>query len=343
VSRGRKPRPQRVLLLCHADLVPPADARDYDPDDPPPWRTELDVREALTELGHEVRPCGIVEDVEVLRHACLDFEPQVVFNLLVEFQGRAELDQHVVSYLELLRRPTTGCGPRGLTLARDKALAKHILAAHGIDTPRFQAFPRGQETALRADLAFPLIVKSRTEEASLGIARDSVVKNAESLARRVAFVHESIGTDAIVEEFVDGRELYAGLVGGARPRVLPTWELVFGELPAHAPRVATREVKFSSAARRRLGITSRAADLPAALERRVARVARAVWSALDLAGCARIDLRLSEEGRLVVLEANPNPELARHEDLADAAEAGGIPYPGLVQRLLDLARGSRPR
>jgi len=335
--RRRPGRPLAVLLLCHDTLVPPPGARGYDRRRPPEWRTEHDVLQALRALGHEVSVAGVQHDLEELLGAVRRARPDVIFNLLVEFHSTPAFDQHVASLYELLEVPYTGCNPRGLTLARDKALSKEVLAAHGVDVPRFQLFERGARLARRT-LPFPLLVKSRTEEASLGIARASLVKDERALARRVRFVHERLGTDALAEEFLDGRELYSALLGGARPRVLPTWELAFTRRPRTHPAIATRAVKFSPAAQRRLGVVNRSARLPAALERRVAAVARATWRALGLSGYARIDLRLTPRGRLAVLEANPNPELARGEDFADAAAAAGLAYPALIQRLLELAR-----
>jgi len=330
-----------VLVLCHETLVPPPGARGYDRRAPPEWRTEFDVARALRTLGHRVELLGAQHDVHALLAGVRAVRPDVVFNLLVEFHGRSAEDQHVASLLELVELAYTGCGPRGLTLARDKALSKELLAARGIDVPRFQVFARGARVRRERGLAFPLLVKSRTEEASLGIARASLVSDERALARRVAHVHERVQSDAIAEEYVDGRELYSAVLGplgtGGRARVLPTWELAFARLPARVPRIATRAVKFSPATQRRLGVHSRAARLAPALERRVARLARTAWEALDLAGYARIDLRLAPSGRLVFLEANPNPELARGEDFADAAKAAGLSYPALVQALLALA------
>lgn len=334
-------RPLDVLVLCHDTLVPPAGARGYSLRAPPEWRTELDVLQALRALGHRARVVGAQHELETVLAAVRARAPDVVFNLLVEFHGIPGYDQHVASLLELLELPYTGCNPRGLTLARDKALSKQILAAHGVDVPRHQVFARGERTRRARALAFPLIVKSRTEEASLGLARASLVRDERALARRVAFVHERLGTDAIAEEYLDGRELYSALFGGARPHVLPTWELVFTRLPRGVARIATRAVKFSPAAQRRLGVRSRAARLGAAQERRVAEVARRTWRALGLSGYARVDLRLTAAGRLAVLEANPNPELARGEDFADAAHAAGLAYPALIQRLVQLARRAR--
>lgn len=332
-----------MLLLCHESLVPPTGARSYDIEAPPEWRTELDVLRALRSLGHETRVCGAAHDIQPVLASLREFAPEVVFNLMVEFHGDPALDQHVVSLLELLRIPTTGCNPRGLTLARDKALSKEILAAQGLDVPRFRVYERGARFRPARGLAFPLIVKSRTEEASLGLARSSLVTTERALARRVAFVHERIATDAIAEEYIEGRELYSALLGGLRPRVLPTWELVFTR-PSSArrgaahPLIATRAVKFSPLTQQRLGVEIRSARLEPTLERRVAALARVSWKALGLSGYARIDLRLAPGGRLVVLEANPNPELARGEDFAESARAAGLSYPVLIERLLGLAR-----
>jgi D-alanine-D-alanine ligase len=340
VRRARAARARRrlrVLVLCHETLVPPRGARGYSRRAPPEWRTELDVLRALRALGHEAHAVGAAHDVEPVLRACRELAPEVVFNLLVEFHADPTYDQHVASLLELLRLRYTGCNPRGLTLARDKALSKQILAAHGVDVPRFQVFARDARVRREPGLAFPLIVKSRSEEASLGLARASLVRDERALARRVALVHERLGTDAIAEEYLDGRELYSAVLGGTRPVVLPTWELVFTRLPRGHPPIATRAVKFSPATQRRLGVRSRAARLPAKLEGRVARTARATWRALGLSGYARIDLRLAADGRLSVLEANPNPELARGEDFADAAREAGLGYPELICTLLRLA------
>jgi len=331
-------RPLAVLVLCHDTLVPPRGVRGYSRRAPPEWRTEFDVLRALRALGHRSEVVGAQHDVETVLGAVRAFAPDVVFNLLVEFHADPTRDQHVASLLELLRLPYTGCNPRGLTLARDKALSKHVLAGHGVDVPRFQVFERGGRMRRARDLAFPLIVKSRTEEASLGLARASIVTGERALAARVAFVHDRLETDAIAEEYLDGRELYSAVLGGARACVLPTWELVFTRLPARHPPIATRAVKFTPAVQRRLGVKNRAARLLPTLERRVARLTRATWHALGLSGYARIDLRLTPNGRLAVLEANPNPELARGEDFADAACAAGIGYPALIQELLRLAR-----
>ena len=192
-------------------------------------------------MGHDVRPLGVRDDLGKLREAIEEWKPHVAFNMREEFHGVALYDQHVVSYLELMRQPYTGCNPRGLTLAHDKALSKKVLAYHRIPAPRFQVFEMGRTIRRRKDLPFPLFVKSLTEDASLGISQKSVVHNDEELRERVEFIHRSIGTDAIVEEFIEGRELYVGILGNQRLQVLPIWEMRFTKFAGGRARDRHRE------------------------------------------------------------------------------------------------------
>jgi D-alanine-D-alanine ligase len=245
-------------------------------------------------------------------------------------------DQHVVSYLELLKVPYTGCNPRGLTLARDKVLTKKILAYHRIRTPDFAHFPVGRKVVRPRRLAFPLLVKSVSEEASKGIAQASIVHNDEKLAERVAFMHGKVGTDALVEQYIEGRELYVGVLGNERVTVLPPRELVMKSLPGE-PLIATERVKHSLRYQQARGVELVfPSDLPEGVAQRLARESRRVYQALHLDGYARVDWRLTEAGQLFFLEANPNPEIARFEEFASAAEAAGLSYEALIQRLLQL-------
>jgi D-alanine-D-alanine ligase len=243
----------------------------------------------------------------------------------------------VVAFLELMRRPYTGCNPRGLLLARDKVLSKQLLAYHRIATPNFAVFRRGERLRLPRKLRFPLFVKSATEDASLGISQASVVEDAAQLRERVQFMHEQISSDALVEEYVAGREFYVAVLGNQRLSTFPTWELQFGTLPQSTPAIATRKVKWDRKYQRKYGIgTRRAEHLPAPLAERLARVARRVYRGLHLSGYARIDFRVREDGTIFVLEANPNPNLARIEDFATSGNAAGIDYPALLERIMRL-------
>ncbi len=329
--------PLRVLVLMHDELVPPDDPAAAPRRERERWQGELDVLTALRELGHEARALGVQRDLDVLGDAIRTWRPDIAFNLLEEFHGVCVYDQHVVSFLELMRVPYTGCNPRGLTLARDKALCKKVLSWHRIAVPRFAVYPAGRRVTPPRGLAWPLFVKSVHEEASLGIAQASIVHSAGKLADRVAFVHEQLGTDALVEEYIDGRELYVGLLGNGRVTQLPAWELSFDRLPADSAPIATSRVKWDRRTQQRLGVrTGPALNLPDPARLALPRICRQAWDALGLSGYARIDLRLTPDGQLYLLEANPNPNLQADEDFAAAAGAAGTGYPALIGRLLDL-------
>ena len=332
----------KVLALMDEVLVPP--------DEPPAdadlaaaeWRTEYDVVQALRALGHEVRCRGVGTDLGVIRTAIEEFRPDVVFNLLEDFKDVPIYDQNVVAYLELLDVPYTGCNSRGLMLARDKAIAKKILSYHRIPVPEFHVFRMGRAVVRPKRLAFPLIVKSLTKEGSAGISKLSVVDSDAKLKERVALVHKRQHTDAIVERYVHGRELYVGVMGTRRLQVLPVWEMVFEKFPEDAPRIATERVKWDPAYQEKHGIrTAVAKGISDATLAQIQNLCRRVYRTLELSGYARIDLRLDAEGKLYVLEANPNPQIADGEDFAASAQHAGIGYRALIQRLVNLALEGR--
>jgi len=328
-------KPTRALALVHDHLVPPDDTTGIDVLEAE-WKMEYDVIETLRESGHEVRVLGIHDDLSGIRQVAGEFHPQIVFNLMEAFAGVTTFDQNVVSYLELLRLPYSGCNPRGLILARDKALSKKLLAYHRIPVPEFTVVRVGRKPVLSKRLTFPLIVKSLFFEASAGISQASVVENAEQLAKRVTFIHENLGTAAIVEQFIDGRELYVGVIGNERLEAFPVWEMSFDKMPENRWRIATERVKWSTQYQKRNGIMTAQARLDAAASERIQKVAKRAYRALDLNGYARVDVRMDEEGRAFVLEANPNPNLAYGEDFAESGEVAGVTYEKLLDRILAL-------
>jgi D-alanine-D-alanine ligase len=328
-------RKLRVLVLIHDYLVPPADVTGVDVE-AAQWRTEYDVVKTLKEdLEHEVHVLGVKDDLAGIRQANDEFKPHIAFNLMEAFHEVGTFDQNVVSYLELLRLPYTGCNPRGMLLARDKALSKKLLHYHRVLVPDFGVVPRGRKPRPSKRLTFPMIVKPLTQESSIGISQASVVDDAAKLAERVQFIHESIATDAIIEQFVEGRELYCGVIGNQRVQVLPVWEMTFGSMPEGQHRIATERVKWSPKYQKKMGVdTAAAKDLPPGAADLVQHVTRRVYKVLELSGYARIDLRLDGTGRVFVLEANPNPQIARTEDFAESAKAAGLAYPALLQKIL---------
>jgi D-alanine-D-alanine ligase len=328
---------QRALVVVHSSLVPPDSLEGHAEKEIDEWRTEYDVISTLKRRGHEVRCLGVLDSLTELRAAVADWKPDIVFNLLEEFGGIVTYDQHVVAFLELLRQPYTGCNPRGLLLSRDKLLCKQLLAFHRIPTPRFAVSRRGGRLHIPRKLNFPLFVKSTVEDASLGIAQASVVDDAARLKERIEFVHEQVGSDALVEEFIEGRELYVGVIGNDRLKVLPVWEMTFGSLPEKLPAIATRKVKWDRSYQKKYGISTAAAEnLPADAVTRLELLSKRIFRALHLTGYARMDFRLREDGALYALEANANPNLSAGEDFAQSALTAGMKYPDVLHRILKL-------
>ena len=333
---------QRALVVVHASLVPPESLEGHEEKEIDEWRTEYDVVSTLKTAGHTVQCIGVLDSLTELRAAIADWKPDIVFNLLEEFDGIVTYDQHVVGFLELLRQPYTGCNPRGLMLSRDKSLCKQLLAFHRVPTPQFAVFRRGARFHAPRRLRFPLFVKSTIEDASLGIAQASVVEDADRLKERVEFVHEQIKSDALVEEYIEGRELYVGVMGNDRLTRLPVWEMVFGSMPHSLAAIATRKVKWDKRYQQRYGITTLAAvDLPPGIEARLDRLSRRIYRALGMSGYARMDFRVTPSGDIYVLEANANPNLEAAEDFAESARATGIEYRELLERLVTLGLGYR--
>jgi D-alanine-D-alanine ligase len=326
----------RALVLMHETLVPPDSLEGYSETEILEWKTEFDVVNTLRELGHDVLPLGVYDDLGDLRRAKEDFKPHIVFNLLEEFHGVGVYDHHVVSYLELLKQHYTGCNPRGLLLSRDKPLAKKILSWHRIGTPGFFVVGRGKTTRKPAAFEYPLLVKSASEDASMGITESSVVRDDAQLEARVQRIHEETNTDALVETFIEGRELYVGLIGNRRVKTLPIWEMFFHNAKPDSTRIATSRVKWDPDYQRKLGIETTEADLPKAVKDQIEKVCKRTYKALSLSGYARLDLRLRNDGQVFVIEANPNPNLSFGEDLAESAELAGMNYEQLLTKIISL-------
>jgi D-alanine-D-alanine ligase len=323
----------RILVLLHPDLMPPDSSKGFSDHEINVWKTEYDVVTTLRKTGHEVRPLGVQHELKPIREEIEAWKPDVVFNLLEEFHGETTYDQNVVSHLELLRIPYTGCNPRGMMLARGKDLSKTLVHYHRVPVPAFAVFPMQRKVHRPKRLAFPLIVKSLTEDASEGIAQASVVDTDEKLAERVALIHERLMTPALVEQYIEGREIYVGILGNNRLRVLPVWELNFGT----AAPIATAKVKHDRDYQDRHKIEhGPAKDLTPELRKRIENLAKRIYRTLGLDGYARIDFRLAADNTPYFLEANPNPEIAQSEEFAHAAAHDKIKYRDLLNRIVAL-------
>ena len=330
-------KPLRVLVLMHESLVPPASLKGYSDKQIEEFQTEYDVVAALEKAGHTVRALGLGDNLGDLRAAITDWKPDIAFNLLEEFQGIVTYDQYVVAFLELMKQPYTGCNPRGMMISRDKALSKQILAYHRIPTPGFAVFRRGQRYRIPRKMKFPLFVKSVTEDASLGISQASIVGDADRLRERIQFIHEQTNSDALVEEYIEGRELYVGVMGNDRLRTFPVWEMDFGTLPDVMAGIATRKVKWDKRYQTKHGIrTGAAQSLPEGLGAYLDKLSKRIFRTLNLSGYARMDFRMRPDGSVFVLEANANPNISHQEDFADSAQAAGVTYPALLEQIVRL-------
>jgi D-alanine-D-alanine ligase len=329
----------RVMMLTHAYMIPPDNLKDRNDPRIESCRTEYDIREALLKLGHEVIIVGLNDDITPVRETIEEWQPDIVFNLMEAFAENGALAYYVVSYLDMLGIPYTGCNPRGLLLASDKALSKQLLTFHRIRVPNFYLLPRGKKINLSriAKYPYPMIVKSTVEQGSVGIAQASLVFTPEELRQRAEQVFDMLDGDAIAEQYIEGRELYVTVMGNNRLEVFPVRELVFDNVDDNIHRIATYNVKWNEKYRERWGIGYQfARNLPVKVSDAIPKLAKRVYRILDISSYARLDLRLTDDGIIYVLEANPNAAISRDDDVACSAEKAGLSYEKLIQRILNM-------
>ncbi len=299
---------------------------------------EYDVARALLANGHDVRLIGVQEQLAPMLDRLAEFQPKLVFNGCEGFRGHARHEYAVAGVLDMHGYRYTGSSPTALLVARNKSLTKKILAYHDIRVPAFAEFDPGEKPVRPSELRFPLIVKPLLEDASVGIAQASVVEDDESLAERVKFIHEKFSQAAIVEELIEGRELYVGLLGNAALEVLPVVEMTFGEAEPDEHRIATYKAKWDEEYRKRKGIRNVfAKGLSEATLAKITDICTTAFHAVWLQDYGRIDLRLTHDDQVYVLEVNPNPFIAHEHEMANAAEKAGMSYTAFVQRIVDEA------
>jgi D-alanine-D-alanine ligase len=327
----------KVLVLFDGVQPTPIDADLSEEMKTEDWQTEANVMAALSELGHIPEHLAIFDDVDLVRQKMESFQPDVLFNLVEQFKNNPGFDQNIVSLLEMQGVPFTGCGSTGMILCKHKGISKKILGHHGILTPNFVVIPRGQRIGGPRQLKFPILLKPVKEEASYGISRASFVQNDEQFRERVAFIHEKHKSDAIAEEYIEGREIYVSIMGNTRLTVFPMRELVFKEVPPNEPRIATYKAKWDEKYRKRWGLEGQFAEnLDPALVKEIEKMCKDIYRLLTIDGYGRIDLRLTADNKPYFIEANPNPHLAADEDFAQSALKAGLNYPQLVQAIIGL-------
>jgi D-alanine-D-alanine ligase len=320
----------RIVVLHSEDAT-------EDPADP----VLSQVAEALRRSGHEVQLLSASTNVPGLTTALDRCAPELVFNLAESFAGKSALESSVASLLNLLDLRYTGSNPTGLLLAGDKTLAKKVLRYHGIQTPEFATIFRGAVDAAER-LRFPVIVKPQQEDGSIGITTRSVVNDLKALFDRMDALQSEHQQPVLVEQFIDGREFYVGVLGNAHATTLPIVELDYSGFPEGRPRVASWAAKWGDeggAARAEFSGTQSviATAIDDELKERMQRAAIDTFAALRLRDYARVDMRVTASGEIYVLEANPNCYLEESAEFARAARASGVEYDALIARIVELA------
>lgn len=327
-----------VLLFDLSVKLSPEEYADYWKT--PDWKTEKDVKNALTKLGHEVIPCGIYDNIEPLLHIVQEQKPDLVFNLSEAFNGNRDFEPNMTALMQLIGVPFTGAGPMSLQLCKDKGLTKVILGYHRIRTPRFVVAKKSHPPRSLKKFQYPAFIKPLQLESSEGISQVSYVENEKDALARVKFIHDRLEVDAIIEEFIDGRELYVSVLGNEKLAVFPPRELFFKEIPDDEPKFATFRSKWDQEYRRKWGIdTGWAAAMPEPTQKKLNDVCKKIYRLLHIQGYGRIDLRIKENGEIYFIEANPNPSIAKQEDYALSANKGGLEYDDLIAKIISLALG----
>ena len=298
--------------------------------------TEASVLECLGRLGHDTETLAVFDNVTSIVEKLNSYKPDIVFNLSESFYHDRSHEPNIPALLDLMKVRYTGSGPDALLLCKDKALAKKILAYHRVRTPNFVVSQHSHPLRRLRHFTYPAFVKPVGEESSDGISQASLVRAEEEALERMRFIHQKFNCDVLIEEYIEGRELYLSVLGNYRLNVFPPRELFFEQMPEDAPKIATYHAKWNEKYRQKWGIKNDTAkELPEAIAGHLARLARTVYRLLKIRGFGRIDVRLTPDGRVFVIEANPNPALGHDEDFAQAAAVAGVGYDALIQEILN--------
>ena len=295
-----------------------------------------EVAEVLRKAGHDVAGLAVDGTPECLR-LLAQVQTDLIFNLVESFGDDDTKEPHVAAYYDLLGLHYTGSGARGLTLAMDKALAKKVFSFHGVATPRFAVVWRGRLDSAH-DIDFPVIVKPAREDGSIGIGFDALAGNIKELMERIDQLHAEFDHPVLIEQYIDGREIYMGVLGNQQPQALPPIELDLSHLPKGTPRIAGTEVKWAEGTRAYRGSKVVVPSLPDEVRETMERADVTAFQALGLRDYARVDFRLTRDGKVYLIEANPNPYLASSAEFIRGARASGRTYAQTILEIVDLAR-----
>ncbi|PIR23237.1 MAG: hypothetical protein COV44_03790 [Deltaproteobacteria bacterium CG11_big_fil_rev_8_21_14_0_20_45_16] len=329
---------KKIVILFDLLEAPPPDQnyRDYEKDSV--WDNEVSVKRALQRLGHEVVLIGVFNDITRLITELNEIKPDLIFNMVESFNNNRNLEPQVVGVFELLGIPFTGTRSLGLGICKDKALSKKILSHHRIRIPRWVVSHRSRPLRKIHDIKFPAFVKASHTEGSEGISKESFVESESDAIARAAFLHEKYESNVIIEEFIEGRELYMSVLGDKRLQCFPMREIVFQNFPEDEPKFATYKSKWDEKYRKKWGIRNEfARNLEKDVIKRAENMCKKAFAVLHLHAYARFDLRLNEQGELYMLEANPNPSITDYDDFAASGRKADIEYDELIAKLIDLA------
>jgi len=324
-----------IVVLVDPATVPLDDPQFRNSPDTP--ITEYHVCEALRALGHHVSVLAADYDVAAVITRLTEQDPDLVFNLTEQFCGDRRLDKNIAAVLEMLEIPFTGAGAMGLLLCRDKRLCKQLLTLHKIRVPSFLSLPYNRAIRIPKRLPLPLVVKPAFEDSSEGISNASIVYDGDALRQRVEFIHERWKQAAIAEQYIEGRELYVTVIGNKRLTVLPPRECFFNAGGDEGPVILTYKCKWDDAYREKWQITFGFGEIEPTVFKNIERVCKRAYRVLQLQDYGRIDLRLTPDNKLVILEANPNPDIAYGDEVAEAAHKAGIEYEPLIDKIIRLA------
>ncbi len=328
------PRPLITVMLDDA-TVPPEDPQFQG--NPTEWTTEYHVVTTIRKLGYQTTLLPVADRVEPIVANLTQHRPDLVFNLTEQFKDNRRLDASLAGLLDLLGIPFTGTGPAGLILCRDKGLCKQLLSRHKVRVPGFVSIPRGKEPRIPRALNYPLVVKPVYTDGSEGISNASLVKDINELRDRVRIVHNRWNQPAIVEEYINGRELYVAVIGNKKLSVLPPREMFFKDQSSDGPVLATYKVKWDPDYQKKWKINIGFAKLEPELFKKIARACKKAYKLMRIRDFGRIDIRLKPNGHICILEVNPNPDIAYGDEVAEAAEKLGISYDQLIERIIRLA------
>jgi D-alanine-D-alanine ligase len=329
---------KKIVVLFDMQEAPPEDqnfrnfVKDAD------WDNEVSVKRALQRLDYEVKLMGLFDDIPRFIEEIKDYQPDLIFCMTESFRGQRSLEPQVTGLLDLLGIPYTGNRPLALSLCQNKELCKKILSHHRIRVPRWISSRYQRPLQKFESIPFPAFIKPMSEEGSEGISKDSFVDNATDCKDRVSFLHEKFKSDVLIEEYVEGRELYVSVLGNKKLQVFPIREIVFKNMPEDGPRFATYKTKWDEAYRKRWGIRNETAkNLSPEVIKKASSISKKAFQVLGMQGYARFDFRLKDSGELYLIEANPNPSIADYDDFACSAIAGGVPYDDLIQKIIAIS------